>query len=92
MPLDLKPMYDHLEKENKGGKFGYLPLMMGCSVGQLGALNAESFAERVNSAAEGVAFCCIRVCSLLHRRCILLLKTCDVLLSGCILLHWCCIP
>jgi hypothetical protein len=52
MPLDLKPMYDHLEKENKGGKFGYLPLMMGCSVGQLGALNAESFAERVNSAAK----------------------------------------
>ena len=52
MPLDLKPMYDHLEKENKGGKFGYLPLMMGCSVGQLGALNAESFAERVNSEAK----------------------------------------
>ena len=52
MPLDLKPMLDHLEKENKGGKFGYLPLIMGCSVGQLGALNAESFAERVNSAAK----------------------------------------
>ena len=52
MPLDLKPMHDHLEKENKGGNFGYLPLMMGCSVGQLGALNAESFAERVNSAAK----------------------------------------
>ena len=52
MPLDLNPMLDHLEKENKGGKFGYLPLMMGCSVGQLGALNAESFAEQVNSAAK----------------------------------------
>ena len=52
MALDLKPMIDDIKKENKAGKFGYLPLMMGCSVGQLGALNAESFAERVNSAAK----------------------------------------
>ena len=46
MALDLKPMIDDIKKENKAGKFGYLPLMMGCSVGQ------ESFAERVNSAAK----------------------------------------
>ena len=52
MPLNLKPMLEHLEKENKGGKFGYPYLMMGCSVGQPGALNAESFIERANSAAK----------------------------------------
>ena len=52
MELDLKPMIDDIEKENKAGKFEYLPLMMGCSVRQLGSLNAESFAKRVNSVAK----------------------------------------
>ena len=32
--------------------FGHLPLMAGCSKGQIGALNAESFAERILSAAN----------------------------------------
>ena len=45
-------MLDHLEKENKVGKFGYIPLMMGFSVGQMGTLNAERFSERVNSAEK----------------------------------------
>ena len=32
--------------------FGFLPYMAGCSDGQIGALNAESFAERVISGAN----------------------------------------
>eukprot|EP00978_Attheya_sp_CCMP212_P013132 scaffold32855_cov56-Attheya_sp.AAC.1 len=30
-------------------RYGYLPLMASSSKGQIGALNAESYAERVNS-------------------------------------------
>ena len=52
MPLDLKHVLDHLEKENKEGKFCCLPLIMGCSMGELGTLNTESFVERVNSEAK----------------------------------------
>ena len=33
-------------------KFGFLPLMAGCCDGQIGALNAESFAERVISGSN----------------------------------------
>ena len=33
-------------------KYGFLPLMAGCCDGQIGALNAESFAERVISGAN----------------------------------------
>ena len=33
---------------------GYIPLMASCSSGQLGALNAESFCERVLSCANDV--------------------------------------
>ena len=33
-------------------KFGFLPLMAGCCDGQIGALNAESFAERVISGSD----------------------------------------
>ena len=29
--------------------YGYLPVMASCSKGRIGALNAESYAERVNS-------------------------------------------
>jgi len=52
MELDLKPMMDQLEQDNLGNKFGCVPLMMGCSIGQLGALPAESWAERVNSVGK----------------------------------------
>jgi len=45
-------MMDQLERDNAGNKYGYIPLMMGCSIGQLGALSAESWAERVNSVGK----------------------------------------
>ena len=34
--------------------YGYIPLMASCSYGQIGALNAESFCERVLSCANNV--------------------------------------
>ena len=34
--------------------FGYLPLMKGASKCQLGAVNSESYSERINSAANQV--------------------------------------
>ena len=54
MQLDLKPLMDHLQAVNKSRKncFGYLPLMASSSKCQLGALNAQSFSERINSAAN----------------------------------------
>jgi hypothetical protein len=54
MQLDLKPLMDHLQAVNKNRKncFGYLPLMASSSKCQLGALNAQSFLERINSAAN----------------------------------------
>ena len=33
-------------------KFGFLPLMAGCCDGQIGAVNAESFTERIISYAN----------------------------------------
>jgi hypothetical protein len=33
-------------------KFGFLPLMAGCCDGQIGVVNAESFAERIISCAN----------------------------------------
>ena len=51
MQADIGPMYAQMERS---GKYGHLPRMAGCSVGQLGALNAESFAERVLSCANNV--------------------------------------
>ena len=50
--LDMKPILEDIISKNKDGQYGYIPLMMSCSSGQLGALNAESFAERINSAAK----------------------------------------
>ena len=45
----------HMSKELSISKvFGLLPIMAGCSNGQLGALNAESFCERVLSCANNV--------------------------------------
>ena len=52
MGLDVKQMMDQLEEDNADNKFGYIPLMMGCSIGQLGALEAERFVERVNSVGK----------------------------------------
>ena len=34
--------------------FDYLPVMVGCSKCQLGALTAQSYAERINSAAKEI--------------------------------------
>ena len=46
-------VYLKIIQEDKGRKeFGFLPLMASCCKGQIGALNAESFAERVNSIAK----------------------------------------
>ena len=54
MTLDVKPLMDNLEKVNAENNncFGYLPLMASCSKCQLGALNSQSFAERINSVAN----------------------------------------
>ena len=45
---------DLLLKIGVNKHFCLLPLMMCCSKYQLGALNSQSFAERVNSVANGV--------------------------------------
>ena len=54
LQLDVKPIYDKInEVNNKNNNcFGLLPLMMGCSKFQLGALNSQSFSKRINSAAN----------------------------------------
>jgi len=56
MPLSLKAVMDDINKfHNLNEKcFGYLPVMVGCSKCQLGALTAQSFAERINSAAKEI--------------------------------------
>ena len=54
MKLDLKPLMKEINDYNKANKncLGYLPLMVNSSKCQLGALNAQSFAERIISAAN----------------------------------------
>lgn len=54
MKIDLKKLMDTVQNVNRLNKncFGLLPLMSSCSKCQLGALNAQSFAERINSAAN----------------------------------------
>ena len=56
MKIDLKNLMDKLEEVNASDSnqncFGYLPLMASCSKCQLGALNSQSFAERINSVAN----------------------------------------
>ena len=56
MPLSLKPlMEDIIQYHNNNDKcFGYLPVMVGCSKCQLGMFNSQSFAERINSAANQI--------------------------------------
>ena len=54
MKLDMKPLMLHLERVNKEKRniFGYLPLMCKSSPVQLGTLNAQSHAERMNSSGN----------------------------------------
>ncbi len=53
MPLDIGVFYSRLIIIDKdANNFGLLPLMAGCCDGQIGALNAESYSERINSAAK----------------------------------------
>ena len=47
LKLNMGPLYTSLQGRTK--EFGYLPLMASCSEGQIGALCAESFCERVLS-------------------------------------------
>ena len=54
MALDMGSLYARLAVSGESD-FGLLPLMAGCCDGQIGALNAESYAERVNSAAKLIA-------------------------------------
>ena len=52
--LDIGRLYEKIitEVDPDRYKYGFLPLMAGCCDGQIGALNAESFAERVISGAN----------------------------------------
>jgi len=52
--IDLGRLYHKLitKVDPDRSRFGFLPLMAGCCDGQIGALNAESFAERVISGAN----------------------------------------
>ena len=46
--IDIGPLYQKIIKTDPERKvYGFLPIMASCSVGQLGALNAESYCERV---------------------------------------------
>ena len=53
MPLNVGRVYmDLIKKDTTQSSYGLIPLMASCSVGQLGALNAESFCERILSCAN----------------------------------------
>ena len=57
LKLEIKPLMNNkINDINKTCKncFGYLPLMIGASKCQLGAVNSESCLERINSAANQV--------------------------------------
>ena len=49
--LDIGRIYRNLENQSR---FGFLPAMASCSTGQIGALMAESFCERILSCAKQV--------------------------------------
>jgi len=51
MQLNMGALYARIAASSEHD-FGLLPLMEGCCDGQIGALNSESRAERVNSAAK----------------------------------------
>ena len=52
--LDFEPICKVVVKIGEERNLCLLPLMMCCSKYQLGALNSQSFAERINSAANRV--------------------------------------
>ena len=54
MKVNMKPLMDWIVKRNSdtNGSLGYLPAMCRNSACQLGALNSQSFVERMNSAAN----------------------------------------
>jgi len=55
MDLDMGVLYTHLEKIDTGRHlYGLIPMMACNSTGQLGALSAESYCERVLSCANNV--------------------------------------
>ena len=53
MPLDMGSLYRALEGNDSDRRlYGWIPRMASCSYAQIGALNAESFCERVLSCAN----------------------------------------
>ena len=53
MGLDMGTLYNDIIIEDvTRKKYGFIPLLAGCSDAQIGALNAESFAERIISGAN----------------------------------------
>ncbi len=53
MFVDMGKVYKNIiQSDPRREKYGWLPVMAGCSVGQLGALLAESFCERIISSAN----------------------------------------
>ena len=55
MNLDVGVLYNEVMRHDQGRKlYGYIPLMASSSTGQLGALSAESYCERVLSCANQV--------------------------------------
>ena len=55
MHLDMGVLYRKIiARDTDRTQFGFLPLMAGCTDAQIGALNAESFAERIISASNTV--------------------------------------
>lgn len=57
MHLDIKPLMDEAITRNGEKKklYGLIPAMCAFSVGQLGAVTAQSFAERMNSAGNNLS-------------------------------------
>mmetsp|Transcript_11130 Transcript_11130/g.25676 ORF Transcript_11130/g.25676 Transcript_11130/m.25676 type:complete len:112 (-) Transcript_11130:33-368(-) len=55
MSLDMGTLYRQVGGMDAGkGAFGWIPTMASSSVGQLGALSAESYCERILSCANNV--------------------------------------
>ena len=55
MPLDVGRLYNKITEVDKEERiYGLIPRMASCSYGQIGALNAESYGERVLSCASTV--------------------------------------
>jgi hypothetical protein len=54
MGIPVEKMMKIIEENNTDNHFGYLPLMCKNSKCQLGALSAQSFAERMNSVGNQI--------------------------------------